>query len=142
MLGLLVITHGKLAEDLVEATRKIVGPIESIEAVSIAWNDDVTAATDRIAEAVSRVDRGKGVLLLTDMFGGTPTNLSVSMLEPGKVEIVTGVNLPMLIKFANLDESKSLLEAATIIAGQARDSIHVASELLQPGSGGREEGGA
>ncbi len=136
MLGLLVITHGRLAEDLVEATRKIVGPIDSIEAVSIAWNDDVTAATDRIAEAVSRVDQGNGVLVLTDMFGGTPTNLSVSMLEPGKVEIVTGVNLPMLIKFANLDESKSLQEAATVIARQARDSIHVASELLQPGPGG------
>ena len=131
MLGLLVVTHGEVAKELVASVRKIVGSIEDLEAVSIDWNDDVDEATRRIEEARERVDRGKGVLLLTDMFGGTPTNLALSMLEPGKLEIVTGVNLPMLIKFANLNEKLSLPDAATEIANEAREAIRVASQLLQ-----------
>ncbi len=131
MLGLLVVTHGDVAKELVDSVRKIVGRIKNLDAVSIDWNDDVDEATRRIEEARERVDRGKGVLLLTDMFGGTPTNLALSMLEPGKLEIVTGVNLPMLIKFANLDEKLSLPDAAMGIADEAREAIHVASQLLQ-----------
>ncbi len=131
MLGLLVVTHGEVAKELVASVRKIVGKIENLEAVSIDWNDDADEATRRIEEARERVDGGKGVLLLTDMFGGTPTNLALSMLEPGKLEIVTGVNLPMLIKFANLREDKGLLETATGIAEQAREAIQVASRLLR-----------
>ena len=131
MLGLLVITHGQVAKELVAAVGKIVGQINNLEAVSIDWNDDVGEATRRIEEARNRVDRGRGVLLLTDMFGGTPTNLALSMLEPGKLEIVTGVNLPMLIKFANLDEELSLPDAAREIADEAREAVHVASQLLQ-----------
>jgi len=131
MLGLLVVTHGEVAKELVASVRKIVGNITNLEAVSIDWNDVVDEATRRIEEARERVDDGNGVLLLTDMFGGTPTNLALSMLEPGKLEIVTGVNLPMLIKFANLDEGLSLPDAARELADEARDSIHVASRLLQ-----------
>ncbi len=130
MLGLLVVTHGEVAKQLVASVRQIVGEIERLEAVSIDWNDDVDEATRRIGEARERVDDGRGVLLLTDMFGGTPTNLALSMLEPGKLEIVTGVNLPMLIKFANLDRGTSLQEAADEIASDAREAIRVASRLL------------
>ncbi len=131
MLGLLVVTHGKLAEELVASVRKIVGPIENLEAVSIDWNDESSDATRRIQEARRRVDGGRGVLLLTDMFGGTPTNLALSMLEPGKLEIVTGVNVPMLIKFSNLREGLDLTEAAKGVAEEARGAIHVASRFLQ-----------
>ncbi len=131
MLGLLVVTHGEVAKQLVASVREIVGEIKNLEAVSIDWNDDVDEATRRIEEARERVDGGQGVLLLTDMFGGTPTNLALSMLEPGKLEIVTGVNLPMLIKFANLNEKLSLPDAAMEIADEAREAIHVASQLLQ-----------
>jgi len=130
MLGLLVVTHGRLAEELVSSVRNIVGSVEGLEAVSIAWNDDAEEASLRIRQARERVDRGSGVLLLTDMFGGTPTNLALSMLEPDRFEIVTGVNLPMLIKFVNLREETTLARAATSIAEQGRDSIQVASRLL------------
>ena len=131
MLGLLVVTHGEVAKELVASVRKIVGQIQNLEAVSIDWNDDVDESTRRIEQARERVDEGQGVLLLTDMFGGTPTNLALSMLEPGKLEIVTGVNLPMLIKFANLGQDVTLLEAAMGVADEAREAIRVASQLLQ-----------
>ena len=141
MLGMLVVTHGRYAEELVASARTIVGEIEALEAVSMDWNDDADEATERIRTAVQRVDRGDGVVLVTDMFGGTPTNLALWMLEAGKVEIVTGVNLPMLIKFANLREKLSLHDAAASIAAQARESIHMASELLEAGgdAGGEQE---
>jgi PTS system mannose-specific IIA component len=139
MLGLLVVTHGRVAEELVASARTIVGEVEGLEAVSIDWNDDVDEATRRIEQARRRVDAGQGVLLLTDMFGGTPTNLALSLLEPGKLEIVTGVNLPMLIKFTNLREQRSLLETADAIAEEARQAVQVASRLLQ-GKGARPGG--
>jgi len=141
MLGLLVISHGRLAEELVNAVRTIVGPVESLEAVSIGWDDAVDASTRRIEEAVGRVDCGQGVLLLTDMFGGTPTNLALALHDPGRIEIVTGVNLPMLIKFANLREQLDLQDAAGRIADQGREAIHVAAHFLQapPKGSGREE---
>ncbi len=131
MLGLLVVTHGEVAKQLVASVREIVGEIERLEAVSIDWNDDVEEATRRIADARRRADSGQGVLLLTDMFGGTSTNIALSMLEPGKLEIVTGVNLPMLIKWANRREELSLEQTAEVIADEARQTIRVASRLLQ-----------
>ena len=130
-LGLLVVTHGRLAEELVDTVRKIVEGVEALEAVSIGWDDDVAEATRRIEEAIRRVDRGRGVLLLTDMFGGTPTNLGLSLHETDRVEIVTGVNVPMLIKFANLDQQLDLQEAASLVAAQGRQAIHVATHLLE-----------
>jgi len=139
MLGLLVVTHGRLAEELVAAARKIVGPVEALEAVSIDWDDDVGEARQRIEEAIARVDRGEGVLVLTDMFGGTPTNLALSLMEPSKVDIVTGVNLPMIIKFSNHRQRYSLSDVAETIAAQGRQAIHAASELLD--HGGPESGG-
>jgi PTS system mannose-specific IIA component len=132
VLGLLVVTHGGLAEELVAATRRIVGEVERLEAVSIDWNDDPDDAARRIREGIRRVrgTEGAGVLILTDMFGGTPTNLALSMLEPGLVENVSGVNLPMLIKFMSLRAEADLASAATAIAEQGRESIQVASRLL------------
>ena len=140
MLGLLVVSHGSFAEELVNATRKIIEDAEALEAVSMGWNDDVEEASARIEEAVGRVDRGAGVLVLTDMFGGTPTNVALSLLEAGKVEIVTGVNLPMLIKFTNLRTEMTLKEAAVEIASQGREAIHVASELLESAGEAGENG--
>ncbi len=131
MPGLLVVTHGHVAEELVKTTKTIVGPMDELEAVSIGWNDDVTEARERILEAIKRVGRGEGVLVLTDMFGGTPTNIALSLLEPGKVEVITGVNLPMLIKFTNLRDELAFTEIARRIAEQGRHAIHVASELLE-----------
>jgi len=130
MLGLLVLSHGRLAEELVQAATTIVGPVDGLEAVSIGWDDDVSGARARIEAAVNRVGGDEGVLILTDMFGGTPTNIALSLLEQGKVEVVTGVNLPMLIKFANLREELDLPQAAERIAAQGREAIQVASQLL------------
>ncbi len=141
MVALLVVTHGRLASELVEAAKRIVGPLEAFEAVSIDWDIDVAEARERLEQAVRSVDRGRGVLLLTDMFGGTPSNLALAMLEPDRVEVVTGVNLPMLIKFCNHRERYTLSEAAAIVAAQGRDAIHAASELLDgrsAGAGGGE----
>jgi len=131
MVGALVITHGKLARELVNAAEMIVGEIEGIEAVSIGWNDDVELAKQRIQEALKKVDGDKGVLLLTDMFGGTPTNLGLSFLKTDKIEIVTGVNLPMLIKLISLQKEKlSLKEIALKVKERGQQSVYIASEIL------------
>lgn len=130
-LGLLVVTHGRLAEELVDTVKTIVAEVDALEAVSIGWDDDVASASRRIEEAIGRVDQGRGVLLLTDMFGGTPTNLALSLHDKDRVEIVTGVNVPMLIKFANIRRQVDLEEAAGLVAKQGRQAIHVASHLLE-----------
>ena len=140
MLGLLVVTHGQLAEDLVHATTTILGPVDGLEAVSIGWDDDVNEARSRIDDAIARIGANGGTLILTDMFGGTPTNMALSLLESGRVEVVTGVNLPMVIKFANLREEIQLSEVARRIAEQGRGAIQVASDLLE-GSTGEFGGG-
>jgi mannose PTS system EIIA component len=137
VIGLLVVSHGRLAEELVEAVRTIVGSVDALEAVSIGWDVEVTRATKLIEDAVRRVDRGAGVLILTDMFGGTPTNLGLSLYEHGRIEIVTGVNLPMLVKFTNLRGEFELHEVARRIASQGRDAIQVASSFLDA-AGSRE----
>ncbi len=135
--GLLVVTHGRLAEELVNAVRTIVGTLEGLEAVSIDWDDDVAEATRRIEAAMRRVDRGAGVLILTDMFGGTPTNLGAVAARAGQVEVVTGVNLPMLIKFANLRDDPDLHEVARriAIAGAGRDPGRFAVPRRDPRRG-------
>ena len=127
MIGIVVVTHGQLAGELVNAARTIVGEIPRIAAVSIGWSDEVTAARDAIAHAVAEV--GEEALILTDMFGGTPTNVSLPFLSP-RVEIVTGVNLPMLIKLTSLRDGK-LPEVARAVREQGKDAIYVASEVLE-----------
>jgi mannose PTS system EIIA component len=128
MIGIVVITHGRVAEELVNAARTIVGEIPRIVAVSMAWSDDATAAASAIERGMADVG-GEDVLVLTDMFGGTPTNLSLPFLS-GHVEIVTGVNLPMLIKASALREG-SLVEVARAVREQGKGAIYVASEILQ-----------
>lgn len=133
MVGLLVITHGALAEELVAAARRIVGETRHVEAIAIGWDEDVVHARKTIEDAIRRNDEGQGILILTDMFGGTPTNLSLTFLQPGKVEIVTGVNLPMVIKFTNLREVEQLEEVAAKLREQGRKAIQAASEVLKSG---------
>ena len=128
MIGIVVVTHGALAGELVNATRTIVGDIPSIAAVSIGWTDDMNSAREAIERALAEVGGGD-VLILTDMFGGTPTNVSLPFLSP-KVEIVTGVNLPMLIKLTSLREGE-LVEVARVIREQGKNAIYVASEILE-----------
>src|SRR5918999_1500925 len=107
-----IVTHGHLAGELLSAAEMIVGPISFITAVSIGWHDDVDAARDEVQRAITRVSQGAGVLLLTDMFGGTPTNIASMFLEEGAVEVATGVNLPMVIKLASQSGRESLSEIA------------------------------
>lgn len=128
MIGIVVVTHGALAGELVNAARTIVGDIPHIAAVSIGWTDDVSAAREAIARALEDVG-GEQALILTDMFGGTPTNVSLPFLSP-RVEIVTGVNLPMLIKVTSLRDG-SLAEVARLVREQGKDAIYVASEVLE-----------
>jgi PTS system mannose-specific IIA component len=128
MIGIMVVTHGRVAEELVNAARNIVGDIPAIRAVSIGWSDDPAAANAAIEEGI-RAGGGGPVLVLTDMFGGTPTNLSLPFLSEA-VEIVTGVNLPMLIKASALREG-GLLEVARAVREQGKGAIYVASEILE-----------
>ena len=134
MVSVLVITHGNLAEELVKAARRIVGEVGRLSALTIGWDEDVSTARRKVEEAILALDDGDGVALLTDMFGGTPTNISLSFLRKGKVEIVTGVNLPMLIKYTNLREPVPLDELAARLSEQGRRSIQVASEVLRGGA--------
>ena len=130
-IGVVVVTHGQLATELVNAAEMIVGDLPRFAAVSIGWHDDVEQARGEIAQAIARLDGGEGVIVLTDMFGGTPSNLAMSLLEEGRVEVVTGVNLPILIKLANLRETVGLREVARRIREDGRNAIWVASDLLQ-----------
>ena len=127
-----IVTHGHLAGELLAAAEMIIGPISHIVAVSIGWHDDVDAARDEVQRAINRVTQGGGVLLLTDMFGGTPTNIASMFLEEGVIEVVTGVNLPMVIKLASSTGEDSLTEIARKICDQGRQGIYLAGALLAP----------
>lgn len=127
-----IVTHGNLAGELLAAAEMIVGPVSHIAAVSIGWHDDVDVARDEVHRAITRVSRGAGVLLLTDMFGGTPTNIASMFLEEGSVEVITGVNLPMVIKLATDVGEESLGEVARRISDQGRQGIYLAGALLGP----------
>ncbi|MCA1579405.1 MAG: PTS sugar transporter subunit IIA [Acidobacteria bacterium] len=129
-----IVTHGHLAGELLAAAEMIVGPISHIAAVSIGWHDDVDAARDEVQRAITRVSQGAGVLLLTDMFGGTPTNIASMFLEDGVIEVVTGVNLPMVIKLATSTAEDPLTEIARKICDQGRQGIYLAGALLAPPS--------
>jgi PTS system mannose-specific IIA component len=130
MIGVVVVTHGQLATELVNAAEMIVGDLPQFAAVSIGWHDDVEDAKDQIRQAVDRVDKGQGVLMLTDMFGGTPANLGVTFLEADRVEVITGVNLPMLIRLARPIERTDLHTVAREMREHGRNAIWVASDLL------------
>jgi PTS system mannose-specific IIA component len=132
MIGGLIVTHGRLAIELLNAAEMIVGEIHHITAVSLGWHDDVGMATTMIEKALDRVKSPDGVLILTDMFGGTPTNIASTFLDQDKVEVVTGVNLPMVIKLAQMGEGQKLVAAARIVREQGQSSIYIASDLLSP----------
>ena len=131
MIGVVVVTHGQLAAELVNAAEMIVGDLPRLTAVSIGWHDDVNDAREDIAQAIERVRGESGVLVLTDMFGGTPSNLGMTFLEKDRVEVITGVNLPMLIKLAGLRSSSDLLSVAREMREHGRHAIWVASDFLR-----------
>lgn len=131
-IGGVIVSHGQLAIELVAAAKTVVGEIGHIEAVSIGWNDNVQTAKDEISRAIKKVSKGSGVLVLTDMFGGTPTNISAMFFAEGEIEIVTGVNLPMVIKLASQSKEISLSEMAKEVEQQGKQAIQRAGDLLIP----------
>ena len=131
MIGVVVVTHGQLATELLNAAETIVGDLPQFTAVSIGWHEDVQDARGEIAQAIARVGGEHGTLLLTDMFGGTPANLGITFLETGRVEILTGVNLPMLIKLASMTGGTDVIEIARELREHGRNAIWVASDLLR-----------
>jgi len=130
VIGLVIVTHGQLAVELRRATEHVVGPQENMATICIGPDDDMERRRDEIRAAVKTVDAKNGVILLTDMFGGTPSNLAISMLNAGKVEVVAGVNLPMLIKLAEARNTASLMEAAEKAKDAGQRYIAIASKIL------------
>jgi len=129
--GVVVVTHGQLATELLNAAQMIVGELPRFTAVSIGWHDDVDVARRALEQAIKSVDHSQGVLLLTDMFGGTPSNIGLTFLEAGRLEVVTGVNLPMLIKLARAPEASDIGALAREMCEHGRTAIRVASDLLR-----------
>ena len=130
MIGVVVVTHGQLATELVNAAEMIVGDLPQFTAVSIGWHDDVNDARDDIAQAIDRVRGAEGVLLLTDMFGGTPSNLAISCMSRPKVEVLAGINLPMLVKLAKVREERPLPDAIAMAQEAGRKYVTIASRVL------------
>lgn len=130
MIGLVLVTHGRLATEFVAALEHVVGPQRNVGAVCIGPDDDMEQRRGEILEAARAVDEGEGVVVLTDMFGGTPSNLAISIMDKAKVEVIAGVNLPMLIKLASVRSTHALAEAVAAAQDAGRKYINVASFLL------------
>lgn len=130
MIGMILVTHGKLAEEFVHAMQHVVGRQDAVETVCIGPNDDMERRRKEIADAVRKVDSGEGVIILTDLFGGTPSNLAISLMEAGHVEVIAGINLPMLIRLAKARNSMSVQDAAKAARDAGRNYITIASEFL------------
>lgn len=133
-IGGVIVSHGQVANELLAAAETVVGDLPHIRAVTIGWHDDVELAKTEISNAIEQVSEGKGVLLLTDMFGGTPTNISAMFVKEDEVEIVTGVNLPMIIKLASQNEEMSLGEMAREVEIQGKKAIYRTRDLFKPGN--------
>jgi PTS system mannose-specific IIA component len=133
MIGVLLVTHGRLADELKAATEHVVGPQQDFRTVCIGPSDDMEARREEILDAIKAVDTGEGVVLLTDMFGGTPSNLAISAMGSGKIEVIAGVNLPMLIKLASVRAKTTLGEAVDKAQEAGRKYIRVASKELASG---------
>ena len=131
-IGGVIVSHGQVANELLAAAETVVGDMDHITAVSIGWHDDVEIAKDEIARAIKKVSQGGGVLVLTDMFGGTPTNISAMFIKENEVEIVTGVNLPMVIKLASLNKEMTLTDLAREVEEQGKQAIYRTGALLEP----------
>jgi PTS system mannose-specific IIA component len=130
MIGLVLVTHGQLAEEFRRAVEHVVGPQEHFETVAIGADDDMEQRRRDIVDAVERADTGSGVIILTDMFGGTPSNLAISVMETGKIEIIAGMNLPMLIKLTSVRTGNNMASALNEAQAAGRKYINVASQLL------------
>lgn len=128
--GGVIVSHGQVANELLAAAETIVGEMDHIAAISIGWHDDVESAKDEIERAIERVAQGAGVLIMTDMFGGTPTNISAMFMKENEVEIITGVNLPMVIKLAAYRKEAPLDEVARDVEAQGKNSIERMGALL------------
>ncbi len=131
MIACLVVTHGQLASELVAAAEMIVGEIEHIVPLCIGWQDDANEARDEIERVLKNIDSREGVIIMTDMFGGTPSNLAISFLQENLVEVVTGVNLPMIIKAANQAGNETLTSLTEKICEKGRSNITIASRFLE-----------
>jgi PTS system mannose-specific IIA component len=130
MIGLVLVTHGRLAEEFVVAMEHVVGKQERIEPISIGPDDDMEARRADIAAAIGRVDEGRGVIVLSDLFGGTPSNLAISLMEAGRIEVIAGINLPMLIRLGSARKTMKVTEAVAAARDAGRKYITVASEVL------------
>lgn len=130
--GGVIVSHGQLATELLAAAETVVGDLSHIAAVSIGWHDDVEAASSEVERAIKQVSQGSGVVLMTDMFGGTPTNISAMFIKDGEVELVTGVNLPMVIKLASQNAETTLADLSRAIEDQGKQSIYRTGALLEP----------
>ena len=130
MIGLVLVTHGRLAEEFVTAMEHVVGPQERIATIAIGPEDDMEGRRADIADAIARVDAGEGVIVLTDLFGGTPSNLAISLMAPGRVEVIAGINLPMLIRLEGARKAMKVADAVAAARDAGRKYISVASEVL------------
>lgn len=130
MIGMILVTHGNLAEEFVNAMQHVVGRQEAVATVCIGPNDDMERRRHEIATAIKRVDNGEGAIILTDLFGGTPSNLAISLMQAGRVEVIAGINLPMLIRLAKARECMSVTDAAIAARDAGRNYITMASEYL------------
>lgn len=131
MIGLVLVTHGTLASEFVVAMEHVVGPQKQIATICIGPRDDMESRRREISQAIKEVDSGDGVIILSDLFGGTPSNLAISLLEVGKVEVIAGVNLPMLIRLESARKNMSVADAVLAARDAGRKYISVASELLE-----------
>jgi len=132
MIGLVIATHARLADELINACEMIIGPVQNVRAVGICAEDSVEEIRGNLNQAVTAVGvDGEGVIIMTDMFGGTPANIGLAFLDPSKIEVLTGVNLPMVLKFFNSQEGLPLSELATMLKAYGQQSISLASEFLQ-----------
>jgi mannose PTS system EIIA component len=130
MIGLVLVTHGRLAVEFVTAMEHVVGPQDAVETICIGPEDDMEVRRTDIADAIAKVDSGGGVIVLTDLFGGTPSNLAISLMETGKVEVIAGINLPMLIRLESARKKMSVIDAVAAAREAGRKYISVASEVL------------
>ncbi len=130
MIGMILVTHGQLAEEFVKAMQHVVGRQEAVATVCIGPKDDVEARRKEIADAIEEVNSGEGVVILTDLFGGTPSNLAISLMEEGKVEVIAGINLPMLIRLAGARDKMNIKDAVAAARDAGRNYITIASEFL------------
>src|SRR6476660_2129747 len=132
LVGGVIVTHGHLASEFIAAAEMIIGAIPHVTPASIDWHDDIDVARAELERAIARVSQGRGVLLLTDMFGGTPTDIASMFLDNPNIEVVTGVNLPMILKLTDQTEIDSLTELSRRVREAGHEGIHVAGELLSP----------